>query len=98
MVVTGGDDKGLRYINGYYKNPHTPGDDIHFSSAVLPDWNDDVIAAINKANLPWSAHSDSNLLASAVMGFLPIALFLLVLYFFFRQQIRMAGKGALNFV
>jgi len=32
-----------------------------------------------------------------VVGFLPIALFLLVLYFLFRQQIRMAGKGALNF-
>ena len=30
-------------------------------------------------------------------GFVPIALFLLVLYFLFRQQIRMAGKGALNF-
>ncbi len=41
--------------------------------------------------------SDTNLLASALLGFLPIALFLLVLYFFFRQQIRMAGKGALNF-
>jgi cell division protease FtsH len=27
----------------------------------------------------------------------PILLFLLLLYFFFRQQIRMAGKGALNF-
>ena len=32
-----------------------------------------------------------------LLGFLPIALFLLVLYFLFRQQIRMAGKGALNF-
>jgi cell division protease FtsH len=41
--------------------------------------------------------TDSNFLASALIGFLPIALFLLILYFFFRQQIRMAGKGALNF-
>src|SRR5439155_22441787 len=38
-----------------------------------------------------------NVLAQTVVGFLPIALFLLVLYFLFRQQIRMAGKGALNF-
>ena len=37
------------------------------------------------------------MLAQTVVGFLPIALFLLVLYFLFRQQIRMAGKGALNF-
>ena len=35
--------------------------------------------------------------ADCSIGFLPIALFLLVLYFLFRQQIRMAGKGALNF-
>ncbi|HET6410018.1 MAG TPA: hypothetical protein VFG14_19160, partial [Chthoniobacteraceae bacterium] len=40
---------------------------------------------------------DSNLLASAIFSFLPILLFLLILYFLFRQQIRMAGKGALNF-
>src|SRR5947207_9786473 len=41
--------------------------------------------------------TESNMLAQTVVGFLPIALFLLVLYFLFRQQIRMAGKGALNF-
>jgi cell division protease FtsH len=40
---------------------------------------------------------DNNLLASALFSFLPILLFLLLLYFLFRQQIRMAGKGALNF-
>jgi cell division protease FtsH len=34
---------------------------------------------------------------SALLQFLPIALFFLILYFFFRQQIRNAGKGALNF-
>src|SRR5947208_16289779 len=41
--------------------------------------------------------TESNMLAQTVVGFLPIALFLLVLYFLFRQQSRMAGKGALNF-
>ena len=40
---------------------------------------------------------ESTLVASLLASFLPIALFLLILYFFFRQQIRMAGKGALNF-
>jgi cell division protease FtsH len=40
---------------------------------------------------------DSNLMAGALISFLPIILFLLLLYFLFRQQIRMAGKGALNF-
>ena len=44
-----------------------------------------------------SPKTDTDVLGSVVLGFLPIALFLLILYFFFRQQIRMAGKGALNF-
>jgi cell division protease FtsH len=44
-----------------------------------------------------SPKSDNNYLASALLGMTPILLFLLILYFFFRQQIRMAGKGALNF-
>ena len=37
------------------------------------------------------------MLAQTSIGFLPIAIFLVVLYLLFRQQIRMAGKGALNF-
>ena len=38
-----------------------------------------------------------NLLASAIVNFLPILFILLMLFFFFRSQIKMAGKGALNF-
>ena len=49
------------------------------------------------AKLPVTYIEDSNLLAQVLAGFLPIALFLLILYFFFRSQIKMAGKGALNF-
>ncbi len=42
--------------------------------------------------------TDSTLLASALLNiFVPLGLFVVVLYFFFRQQIRMAGKGAMNF-
>ena len=51
----------------------------------------------DKYKLKVTPKTETNLLASFLMGFMPIAIFLLVLYFFFRQQIRMAGKGALNF-
>ncbi len=44
-----------------------------------------------------SPKSENNYFASLLVGMTPILLFLLILYFFFRQQIRMAGKGALNF-
>ena len=37
------------------------------------------------------------MLSNLAISFLPIALFLLVLYLLFRQQIRMAGKGAMSF-
>jgi cell division protease FtsH len=40
---------------------------------------------------------NSNAVATAIFTFLPVFLILLMIYFFFRQQIRMAGKGALNF-
>src|SRR5439155_22545896 len=49
------------------------------------------------AGLQPAVHPESNMLAQTVVAFLPIGLFLLVLYFLVRQQIRMAGKGALNF-
>jgi cell division protease FtsH len=58
---------------------------------------DDVKALLAKANLPYTVVQESNFLGAAVLNFLPIALFLLILYFFFRSQIKMAGKGALNF-
>ena len=42
--------------------------------------------------------SDNSLFASAMLNiFMPLLLFVVILYFFFRQQIRMAGKGAMNF-
>ncbi len=44
-----------------------------------------------------SPKTNTNVLSSMLLGIMPILLFLLILYFFFRQQIRMAGKGALNF-
>ncbi len=57
----------------------------------------EVLELLRSANLPYTIQPESNLLATTLVGFLPIALFLLVLYFFFRSQIKMAGKGALNF-
>jgi cell division protease FtsH len=91
------ESKGVEHLSGSYVNPKAPGEFIHFQTPVSPEWNPEVLAAIQKAGYEVTVRSESNLLASAVIGFLPIGLFLVILYFFFRQQIRMAGKGALNF-
>jgi cell division protease FtsH len=86
----------VEHLNGFYKNPKSA-DLIHFQAPISTEWNKDVVDMIQKAGYDVSAEPDSNVLASALISFLPIGLFLIVLYFFFRQQIRMAGKGALNF-
>jgi cell division protease FtsH len=58
---------------------------------------DNLYWEMQKRGVSLIQEEDSNLLASALFSFLPILLFLLLLYFLFRQQIRMAGKGALSF-
>ncbi len=52
---------------------------------------------LSAAAVPFTFKMDSNFVGQALLGFLPIAVFLVILYLLFRQQIRMAGKGALNF-
>ncbi|HEV8184421.1 MAG TPA: AAA family ATPase, partial [Chthoniobacterales bacterium] len=70
---------------------------VPFRTTVYLNYNSDLQARLGAAGIQPAIKMDSNLMAQTLIGFLPIALFLLVLYFLFRQQIRMAGKGALNF-
>jgi len=52
----------------------------------------------DKYKIKVTPKSDNSLFASALLNiFMPLMLFVVILYFFFRQQIRMAGKGAMNF-
>ena len=50
-----------------------------------------------RTKLDYTIEYNSNMLASVMLGLLPIFLILLILYFFFRQQMRMAGRGAMSF-
>jgi cell division protease FtsH len=70
---------------------------VPFRTTVFLNYNTDLQDRLAKAGIQPAIKMESNLMAQTLVGFLPIALFLLVLYFLFRQQIRMAGKGALNF-
>src|SRR5450631_2109908 len=70
---------------------------VPFRTPVFLNFNTDLQERLAKANIQPAIKMESNLMAQTLVSFLPIALFLLVLYFLFRQQIRMAGKGALNF-
>jgi cell division protease FtsH len=74
-----------------------PSQPMPFRTTVYLNFTNDLQKKLADAGMQPAIKTESNMLAQTVVGFLPIALFLLVLYFLFRQQIRMAGKGALNF-
>ena len=78
------DHKDIQCLSGYYKNRTTNGE-ARFRTAISSDWNKDVLDAVSKAGLHPVPISRNNPLASALIGFLPIGIFLLVLYFFFRM-------------
>ncbi len=69
----------------------------HFRTQVNLQYNTDLREYLREHGLEANPRAETNVMASTLMGFLPVAMFLLVLYFLFRQQIRSAGRGALNF-
>src|SRR4051794_36889298 len=70
---------------------------VKFRTTIYLNYNTNLQDKLAAAGIQPAIRTESNLFAQTLLSFLPIALFLLVLYFLFRQQIRMAGKGALNF-
>src|SRR5438128_4862815 len=74
-----------------------PSQPMPFRTTVYLTFTNDLQQKLAASGIQPAIKTESNMLAQTLVGFLPIALFLLVLYFLFRQQIRMAGKGALNF-
>jgi cell division protease FtsH len=97
----------IDFVRGYVKaglkpdsplTPYREGDAIEpFKTLVNLQFDPKLKETLDQYGIPVTMKSDNNLFASALFSLLPIMLFLLILYFFFRQQIRMAGKGALNF-
>jgi cell division protease FtsH len=68
-----------------------------FRTSVNLEFNKDLKTELLALGIRPKEVTDANQIGSLVISLLPFCLFVLVLYFFFRQQIRMAGKGALNF-
>src|SRR5436189_1067467 len=83
---------------GYYRKQTAGAEQaMKFRTTVYLNFTNNLQDKLNAAGIQPAIRTESNLFAQTLLSFLPIALFLLVLYFLFRQQIRMAGKGALNF-
>ena len=69
-----------------------------FKTQINPQYNQYLEAELAQHGIvPEIESANNNLVISALLNFLPVAFILLLLYFFFRQQLRMAGKGALSF-
>ena len=86
-------------IRGFYSRPgvgNAPTQQVPFRTTIYLNFTTDLQEKLAAAKVPIAIRTESNVLAQAVIGFVPIALFLLILYFLFRQQIRMPFDAPLS--
>ena len=96
LVVEEG--RATQYLKGYYlPTPGAQTEPVQFRTNVFMDFNRDLQQKIKAAGFEVTIKPESNLIGMTLITYAPIVLFLVVLYILFRQQIRMAGKGALSF-
>jgi cell division protease FtsH len=95
---------GMNLLTGTYKAPPlnapTGADVVHnFKVPVNLEFDRYLQSEIYQAGFKGTIESKSvsNVIMPLIMNFLPIVLFVGVMYFLFRQQIRMAGKSAFSF-
>lgn len=93
--------KNTQMLSGFYRKK-VPGSSEEiptaFKTTVYMPYNGTTLEKeLTAAGITPTPRAESNVLAATIVNFLPVALFLLVLYFFFRSQIKMAGKSAMGF-
>jgi cell division protease FtsH len=93
---------GNRYITGLYTKPGTTPASTTTENFRVPvdlaldqKFLDKIEAAGYKT--PVEVVNNTNIIWPLILNFLPIVLFVGLMYFLFRQQIRMAGKSAFSF-
>jgi len=96
---------GIRTLTGTYRKavsatpnaPETP--DAAFKVPVDVQLDPYILSEIKQAGYTKivETQNNSNLIWPLIINFLPIVLFVGLMYFLFRQQIRMAGKSAFSF-
>ena len=94
---------GMNTLTGKYKAPAaTPNGQETLREFTVPvnlEFDRYLQSEIQQAGYKGTIESKSvsNMIMPLVMNFLPIVIFVGVMYFLFRQQIRMAGKSAFSF-
>src|SRR2546427_10493831 len=84
--------KYLRQGTGGEQNMQVP-----FRTTIYLNFTNNLQDKLSAAGIQPAIRSESHPWTQVFASFAPVLLLLLLLYFLFRQQIRMAGKGALNF-
>jgi cell division protease FtsH len=96
-VVEGQPTQELR---GKYVRQGTGGEQnatVPFRTSIYLNFTQNLQDKLAAAGIQPAIRSESHPWTQVFASFAPVLLLLLLLYFLFRQQIRMAGKGALNF-
>jgi cell division protease FtsH len=94
---------GLRSLTGTYKRATGPDgakeQEASFKVPIDVEFDRDIPQEIKQAGYTGiiETQQNNNWIGPIVTSILPIVLILGVMYFFFRQQIRMAGKSAFSF-
>jgi cell division protease FtsH len=97
FVVEG---QATQELRGKYVRQGTGGEQnatVPFRTSIYLNFTQNLQDKLGAAGIQPAIRSESHPLGQALLSFAPVLVLLLLLYFLFRQQIRMAGKGALNF-
>ncbi len=100
MEIVRDHSEGREYIKGQMFDERAAGNKpIEFRTEVILEsgTTDLVLDTLKKLGVVPKFTSPSNVWGSYVATFLPFIFLLVILYFLFRQQIKMAGKGAMSF-
>jgi len=100
LILIVEEGRATQALSGYYLKQSVagqPAQPIKFRTTVYLNFTNNLQDKLNAAGMQPAIKTESNVFGQTLLSFGPILFFLALLYFLFRQQIRMAGKGALNF-
>jgi cell division protease FtsH len=99
LIVTEG--KSTQVLRGAFdreRKPNVGGNaPDHFKTTVFLEFDKNLKQDLESKGYKVDIRADSDVMIQALLNFAPVLLIFVAIYFFFRQQIRNAGKGALSF-
>ena len=90
-------DKPTQWLIGEYADPARHKGNPQFRVEVSNKYQPNLMTDLKESGYKIYPKAGTSFLSSPAAAFLPVLLIMVVLYFLFRQQIRMAGKGAMSF-